>query len=242
MSRLYLDQPLHPDALVPLESDAAHYLGRVLRLREGDGLTVFNGQGGAYHAQVAGFSRRGASLRIGDFIPDERESALSITLLQGLARPEHMDWVMQKTTELGVARIAPVICARTQAVQAEVLAKRLRHWRQVIVHACEQCGRNQLPTVEPARRLDAALAEATGTRLLADAAGARGFAEIPPAETPTVTLLIGPEGGLTDEERQAAQGAGFTPIALGPRVLRTETAAVVLTALAQAWWGDLSVA
>ncbi len=238
--RLFVAQPLAAHTQVVLDAEASHYLGRVLRLRAGNIVAIFNGQGAEFHAHVAEFSRNRATVQLGEPMPIARESALRLQILQGLARPEHMDWMVQKTVELGVSRIVPVITARSQGVQTEVLANRARHWRQIAIHACEQCGRAEIPAIADPLPLPTAMAlEWPGPRLIAVP---NGPASLPMEPLAALSLLIGPEGGFTPAELEIAQTAGFLPISLGPRILRTETAATVLTALCQARWGDLLTA
>lgn len=240
-NRIYVDAPLAQGADIRLAGKAGRHVSRVLRLKAGDEINVFDGRGREHGAQIS--SCRGDDVRIvvGAAVDPLPESPARIRLLQGISRGERMDLVIQKTTELGVAGIQPVFTSRSVVrLSGDRAKRRTEHWRGVAAAACEQCGRATLPDVDPPLPLSEAI-EAVGIGglgLLLDAA-----AETPlPSVSPTdgrVTLLIGPEGGLNPRERQAAVQAGFVPVRLGPRIMRTETAAVVAVALIQAVWGDL---
>jgi 16S rRNA (uracil1498-N3)-methyltransferase len=246
LTRCFIDEPLRAQSVITLPEAAAVHIRRVLRLRAGAELTLFDGRGGEYAATLlAG----GEPLRaqIGTHHPVEREAPLPVTLLQGLARGERMDWIVQKATELGVAAIAPVT-GRYSVVQLEdsAAARRLAHWRSVAVGACEQCGRNRVPLIQPLRELPRACAEVDATlRLLlapeADTPLAQRLEQLHAQRggTPySIALLVGPEGGLADEEIELARRAGFSPCTLGPRTLRTETAPLAALAAIQTLAGD----
>jgi 16S rRNA (uracil1498-N3)-methyltransferase len=243
-SRIYVDAELRPgqELLLPPESSA--HLLRVLRLRPGAELIVFNGRGGEYPARLAGAAARArARLELGEHRAIERESKLELTLLQGIARGERMDLIVQKATELGVQRIVPLRCefsvVRLDAARRE---QRVGHWRSVAIAACEQCGRNRLPRVdeplEPASAF-ASLAACGGLRLMLQPAAADSLTSLA-AGLRTAALLVGPEGGLSEGEQRLAQEAGFRACRLGPRVLRTETAPVAALAALQALSGDFA--
>ncbi len=237
-TRLFHPGPLVPGHEVSVTGDDARYLGRVLRLGPGAVVVLFDGRGGEYDAEILGRSRDTLTLRIGAHEPVDRESALAITLGQGISRGERMDLVVQKAAELGAARIVPLLCERGVVRLDERRARSRRdHWQRIAVSACQQCGRNRLPVIEPVTRLADWLPDAGGGLVLAP-----GSAESLRSAKPSagrLTLLIGPEGGLTDDEVARAGDAGFLPVSLGPRVLRTETAAVAALAAAQLLWGDL---
>ena len=214
----------------------------MLRLRVGASLALFNGQGGEYAASIDKAHGGSVTVAVGAASAIERESPLELTLAQGVSRGERMDLVVQKATELGVSRLVPLLTERSVVqLSAQHAQRKVNHWRAIAVAACEQCGRNRLPQLAAPAALSDFLrgADAAGhTRLLLSAHGTVTLAELArPAAG--VTVLIGPEGGLTDEEAQAAIAAGFTAVRLGPRVLRTETAAIAALALLQRQFGDL---
>lgn len=240
ISRLFLATPLQTGDTVSLEGDQLNYVARVLRLKAGTALTVFNGQGGEYSAQLESVSKRDAQLTIGAFSERSCESPLDLTLVQGISRGERMDYTLQKATELGITRIVPVFTQRSSvSLEGERLEKRQQHWQGVVRSACEQSGRNYVPAVETALNLtDYLQQEVSGTKLLLDPLATDSLHGIT-APRQRTHLLIGPEGGLDAQERALAHARGYTGIRLGPRVLRTETAAVACIAAMQTLWGDL---
>lgn len=237
--RLYLPEPLHSGAAIPLPRERARYLVRVLRLQQGAPLTLFNGDGGQYQASLQLAENGPAVVRIGEHHALEKESPLAITLLQGISRGERMEFTLRKATELGVSRIVPLFSERCEVrLNGDRLSKRLAHWRGIIISACEQCGRNRLPELQPPETLPQGLdTRDGGTRLLLDPLAEQGLASLPPPDA-AVSLLIGPEGGLSDSEIALARRSGYTGLRLGPRVLRTETAPLAALAAMQVLWGD----
>ncbi len=236
--RFHFDGPLSAGAEVELPSRAAHHVG-VLRLRAEDPIALFNGSGGEYECALVRVTREGVRARVIAWRDRERESALRITLAQGLASGERMDLVLQKATELGVCAIQPVAAERSVVRLSDERAdRRLAHWRNLVAAACEQCGRNRLPEVRPVATLGEFLAgvEDGPLRLLLSPAGTLRLRDLSPAAQ--VTLLIGPEGGLSEAEENRAMQAGFAAARLGPRVLRTETAPIAAIAALQSMWGD----
>ncbi len=233
--RIYLSVPLESGALVTLDGTAANHITRVLRLKPGADLVLFNGEGGEYPAVL----EAAAKARLGAWRAVECESPLAITLVQGISRAERMDYTIQKAVELGVTRIVPVFATRSVVeLRGERLQRRMQHWRGVVVGACEQCGRNRVPALDAAMDLQDWLRreEAPSLRLVLNH---RADAILKTLPHPTaLTLLIGPEGGLDDSELAQAERAGFIGMRLGPRVLRTETAAVTALAALQTLWGD----
>ncbi len=224
-----------------MRDEAANHVARVLRLDVGDALTVFDGEGAEYIARIAAISRGEVRIVPGERRANECESRLRLTLVQGVSRGERMDWVVQKAVELGVTRIVPVLTERSVVrLDAAQAHGKQRHWRGIAVSACEQSGRGYLPQITAAVPLDAWLAGLPpgGLKVLPSLDGAAGLASLPPLAR-EVLVLIGPEGGLSDSEAAAALRSGFRPVRLGPRVLRTETAAVVALALLQQRFGDL---
>ncbi len=232
---------LNPGTEVELPDNAFRHTVQVLRLRPGAQLVLFNGDGHDYPAQLANVERRRASARVQERTPNTSESPLALHLVQAISKADHMDITVQKAVELGVHAIQPVLSTRGLRLPPERLARKLEHWRAVAVSACEQCGRSRIPELREPLKLDAWLqsrASTDGLRLLLDPCAERGLDTLtPPAGT--VELLIGPEGGFAPEELEQAARAKLLGLRLGPRVLRTETAGIVATALLQAQWGDL---
>jgi 16S rRNA (uracil1498-N3)-methyltransferase len=211
----------------------------VLRLRRGDAVVLFNGEGGEFSAELAGVSRAGARARVISRQTPERESPLAIALAQCVSSGDRMDTTLQKSTELGVSTIVPIASERSVVrLSSDRADKRVAHWRNVVIAACEQCGRNHVPEVTGITALEAFLSRAAsdGLRLLLVPDSDRHLKQLEPPGR--VTLLVGPEGGLASEERQRAERSGFVPIRFGPRVLRTETAPLAAIAAMQALWGD----
>lgn len=237
--RVFTPQPLGSDSAVQLEPQPSRHLARVLRLRVGDPLTLFDGRGGEYTAEITDIGRRSVAVKTGRHRAGDGAGGLAIHLGVAVSRAERMDWVVQKATELGVTSISPLFTEYAGVRLSDERAdKRLRHWRQIAVSACEQCGRCLLPEVHRAIALDDWLAGTTAERRLV--LHPRGGAAVDLSATPaSVALLAGPEGGFSDAEVSAAQRAGFTSLRLGPRILRTETAPVAGIAILQAWWGDM---
>jgi len=238
--RLYLPEPLRSGAAVALPRERERYLCRVLRLQSGAPLTLFNGEGGQFSATLELANGAPALARIGTHRPLEHESPLAVTLLQGISRGERMEFTLRKATELGVGAISPLFTSRCEVrLKGQRLDKRITHWRGIIISACEQCGRNRLPTLNPPLPLDVALerlGETTG--LLLDPLADSTLSALPRPAGP-VSLLIGPEGGLNDDETALARRHGFSGLRLGPRILRTETAPLAALAAMQVLWGDL---
>ena len=221
----------------------ARHVTRVLRLRPGDAITLFNGDGNEYGAEIASIGGDAASLNVTGSSAVDREAPFAVTLAQAVSGGERMDYTVQKAVELGVAGIQPLASARSVVrLGEERAAKRLAHWQAVAIAACEQCGRNRVPQVLPLLEFGAWLALTAKARdgaakLLLSPRATEGLRKLPrPAAG--VTLLAGPEGGFEPEEERAAEQSGFNPVRLGPRVLRTETAAVAVLAAMQALWGD----
>ena len=240
--RAFVDRPLAVGASVRLPEDAAAHLVRVLRLREGDACVLFNGDGFDHDARLTEVGKRGATADIVATRAVDVESPLRITLLQGIARGEKMDWILQKATELGVAAFVPVSSDRSEVkLDAERAAKRHAHWRSVVTSACEQSWRARIPAVVAPRSLAAALASLPEgpARWLLDPVAATGVAAMP-APGAEVVLAIGPEGGWSANDRAALVAAGFDGLRLGPRILRTETAGMAAIAALQARFGDLA--
>lgn len=241
--RIYSEAPLKPGAGLSLPPGSAAHVVRVLRLGAGDAITLFDGTGTDFPARIASAGRRGVTVDVAEGHPVRRESPLRIELMQGICRGARMDTVLQKATELGVAALRPVSTARTVVRLDEARTPaRVSHWRGVVISACEQSGRSVVPRLDPPLELDVALASLPGDalRLMLDPAGPGGV----PAglgQAGSVVLLVGPEGGLAPGEIQLARDAGFRPLGLGPRILRTETAPLAALAILQYLAGDLAL-
>lgn len=241
-TRLFVSAALGNDARLELGGEQARYLGRVLRARVGDALSVFNGDDGEWHAVVERIGKSSVTLSLGGRIETHTESPLRLHLVQGVSRGERMDIVVQKATELGVKRITPVLTDHgVVRLDDARRAKRRDHWQRVAESAAEQCGRIRPPLVDLPLPLNAWFGAARP-------AGSSQLVLVPHAATPLgavaspqakLCLLVGPEGGLSERETADAALAGFDAVSLGPRVLRTETAAIAALVLAQASWGDI---
>lgn len=241
MTRCHVEAALHAGQTLSLPEAAANHL-RVMRLREGDACVLFNGDGNDYAARVMTITKREVSAEVLSVQAVDNESPLHLTLLQGIARGEKMDLILQKATELGVSAIQPVDAERTEVkLDGERLAKRMTHWRSVIVSACEQSGRARIPALALAAPLQqAANAHADDAlRLILDPQGELSLASMPAPASARVVIAIGPEGGWSPRDREVLRAAGFVGLQLGPRVLRTETAGLAAIAALQARLGDL---
>jgi 16S rRNA (uracil1498-N3)-methyltransferase len=241
LTRVHIDTPLAAGMELALPESAATHLVRVLRLEPGAACVLFNGDGHDYAARILSAGKREVRVVIEASERVERESPLQIVLLQGVARGEKMDLILQKATELGVMAIHPLWSQRSEVkLDGPRTDKRLAHWRSVVGSACGQSGRARIPEVAPPLALDKALTALVpgGTRLTLDPEGALAFStlEIDPAGP--VVLAIGPEGGWSPRDRQQLADAGFAGLRLGPRILRTETAGLAAIAALQARFGD----
>ena len=240
--RIHVDQPLSPDGEVSLPPQAGEHVARVLRLDEGDPLVLFNGDGHDYAATIVHAGKREVRVRIGDVQVVANESPLRLTLAQGVARGEKMDLIVQKATELGVACIVPLLTERSEVRLDPARAeKRLAHWRAIAASACEQSGRAHLPTVLPTQSLEAwlgGLSQDGALRLALLPEGNRSLRSLALGAAGGL-LVVGPEGGLGQRDVGMLRSAGFDGLALGPRILRTETAGLAALAALQAVHGDM---
>lgn len=241
IARFYCPIPLQSGRSLTLPPEAAHHALRVLRLRSGDELVLFDGLGGEYPGRVV--EAKGiVRVALEEKRDMEREAPLALTLVQALPAGDKMDWVVQKAVELGAAAIQPVQAKRSVVrLAGERAATRAAHWRQVAISACEQSGRNRLPNIGAVVDLPHYLAgspDDNETRLLLSPRPGMRLSALPKPPG-TVTLLIGPEGGFDEDEERAALSVGFRAISLGPRVLRTETAGLAAMAAILALWGDI---
>ncbi|MFC3552367.1 16S rRNA (uracil(1498)-N(3))-methyltransferase [Lysobacter cavernae] len=243
LTRVHIDQPLRSGEEIALPEGPATHLARVLRLGVGDACVLFNGDGHDYAAQIIAQGKRELRVRIGEATPVMRESPLRIVLLQGVARGEKMDLILQKATELGAAEFRPLWSQRSEVKLDEARAeKRLTHWRSVAVAACEQSGRAHVPHVTAPASLAAVLdaLPAGGLRMILDPEGELAFSTLQVDTAAPAYLAIGPEGGWSAGDREQLRAAGFTGLRLGPRILRTETAGLAAITALQARFGDLA--
>lgn len=240
MTRIYQSSDLNTDSFLSLDEAASHHLARVLRANPGDSIIIFNGKGGEYAAVITEINKKDVQVKIGEYSPREAESPLKIQLAQGVARGEKMDFIMQKAVELGAVRLTPLITSRCNVrLDPSREKKRIQHWQSVIISACEQSGRNFLPQLESPMDFAEWISNAKADYrfVLSPHVDKKLPANIPAQST--VILLIGPEGGLSDEEVELAIKNGFIPLNLGKRVLRTETASLAAITALQARFGDL---
>jgi 16S rRNA (uracil1498-N3)-methyltransferase len=248
LTRCFVAAELSSGLRLRLPPGPSAHIARVLRLRAGATLLLFDGRGGEYEAQILALERSGVEVSVGAHAPIDREAPVAVSLLQCLARGERMDWIVQKATELGVARLVPVASEHSVVRLDDASAQRRSlHWQGIIESACEQCGRNRLPLLRPAVDFEEACAQASdgAARLLLDPLGNVSLSAAltalpvsgPRAE---LSLLIGPEGGFSARERAIAEHYGFLSCQLGPRILRAETAPLAALAAIQTLLGDFS--
>jgi 16S rRNA (uracil1498-N3)-methyltransferase len=238
--RVYVPDEIPPHGIFAAPADAAHHLLHVLRLGEGDLCIVFDGRGLEYPATIERIGKSGVTLRVREPSEVNRESPLEVTLAQGISSGERMDYTVQKAVELGVTAIQPLATERSVVrLSSERAAKRVAHWQGIAIAACEQSGRNRVPEVLPVSSVTGWLAQvpADACRLTLSPDATSTLHDMQRPE-PSIVLFIGPEGGLSPRERDDARAAGFQGLRLGPRVLRTETAALAALAAMQALWGD----
>jgi 16S rRNA (uracil1498-N3)-methyltransferase len=241
MPRFYIDAPLAPGQLLDLPAEVAHHI-HVVRLAPGDIVTLFNGMGGQFDAVLTEVGKKRATAEVRAFDARDVELPYAVTLAQGLPEGTKMDWIVEKAVELGVTAVQPLAARRCVVrLSAERAQKKLEHWRGIVVAASEQSGRNRLATVaDPAELRDWIGTPAAGPRLLLSPRGTSSLVDWARGAGPDpVTILVGPEGGFTDEEEDAAGRAGAVMVSMGPRVLRTETAALAALAMLQGSWGGM---
>jgi 16S rRNA (uracil1498-N3)-methyltransferase len=239
--RFYVPQPVAVGQEFTLPDTTFRHAVQVLRLGVGEPLILFNGEGGEYLAQMSNISKRSASVLIDSFTAIDTESPIHLTLVQAVIKPDKMDFALQKAVELGANTIQPLITQRSVVrIGKEQVDKKLQHWEGIVVAACEQSGRTRMPAVQAPLTLERWLETPfAGTRLIL-APGNFPRINALPADLPTpIALLIGPEGGFTDEEVETCVQAGVMPVSLGPRILRAETASSAALALLQHRFGDL---
>ncbi len=238
--RFYCPQLRQDQQVLDLPDTVHRHAVQVLRLRPGSVIRLFDGKGLEFQAELTQVEKRHSQVQLMTAIENQSESPLNITLLQGVSRGERMDFAIQKAVELGVSTIVPVVTERCNVqLKQDRAQKRLDHWQGVLISACEQSGRACLPELAAVTTLDAALAGSTDElKLVLNPRATQSFNDLPQPQT--LSLLIGPEGGLSEAELDLAAQHGFTALQFGPRILRTETAAVAALAVVQTLWGDLA--
>jgi 16S rRNA (uracil1498-N3)-methyltransferase len=240
ISRLFVDSALNTGQTLELDKEAAHYVRTVLRLKNQQNLIVFNGRGNEFKARLEQVSRKSVIVTVLSEQHRNVETSLTIKLGLGISRGERMDWAIQKAVELGVSQITPLLTERTVVkLTAEKQQQRLRHWQGIIQHATEQSGRTYLTELTGIETLPDWVNHQQASCFFLDPYAEKNLYQMPPP-TASVTLLSGPEGGFSPQERDTAATAGFTPVKLGPRILRTETAVLAAVSAIQTLWGDFS--
>jgi 16S rRNA (uracil1498-N3)-methyltransferase len=240
ISRLYTSVPLNTHQTIHLDDDNAHYVRTVLRLKESAQIIVFNGQGGEYLGTLTEVSRKAVRIHLEQFIDRSVESSLNLILGLGISRGDRMDFSVQKAVELGATQITPLCTARCVVqFNGDKKMQRLTHWQKIAQHAAEQSGRTIVPKLADIQTLPDWIIQRHGLKVFLDPYADTALTQLK-TEQNTVTVLTGPEGGFTDEERQFAIAAGFVPVRLGQRILRTETASLAALAAIQMLWGDFA--
>lgn len=238
ISRLFVATHLESGSSIELPEQSAHYVRTVLRLKKGQTITLFNGGGGEYLCTLDLVSKKQVIIAIGQYSDRAAESSLQINLGLGISRGDRMDWAVQKSVELGVTHISPLLTERCVIkFTAEKKQQRLQHWRNIVQHAAEQSGRTLLPQMPESAPFTEWVAKQQGLRIFLDPNGTNSLRDLQP-ENNRITLLSGPEGGFSVAERESAESAGFIPVRLGQRILRTETAALAAISAVQMLWGD----
>jgi|TARA_B100001094_G_scaffold301436_2_gene327735 16S rRNA (uracil1498-N3)-methyltransferase len=210
-------------------------------MKVGQSAILFNGEGGQYIGRLTNASKTNSTVLIDGFSAVEKESNLKIHLAVGVSKGDRMDWIIQKATELGVTEISPIFTGRTEVkLSGSRLDKKLSHWQQIAISACEQSQRNRVPSINPILSFDDWLElKHNGLKLLMNHLGDLGLSEISPKDQ-NIVLLVGPEGGLSENEICVAEASGYTSVSMGPRILRTETAPVAALSILQSLWGDMA--
>jgi len=238
-NRIYVPEDLRENSSVELGSEARRHLVQVLRLKSGDDVVLFDGSGRDFAARLREVGKQSCTAELLQIIREEPRPELHLSLAVGISRGERMDFSIQKAVELGVSEIFPLFTERSMVqLKHGRLQKRLEHWNGVIRHACEQSGRSRLPSLHPAKKLADWLKDFHGNGVMLDHRADTPLVDLS-APKQKLTLLVGPEGGLSPTERRNAGTAGFRSARLGPRVLRTETAPIAALSVIQALWGDL---
>jgi 16S rRNA (uracil1498-N3)-methyltransferase len=239
--RIYTNQNLSLGEEFTLSKNSSRHLVLVLRMKVGQSAILFNGGGGEYIGRLTNASKTNSTVLINGFSAVEKESNLKIHLAIGVSKGDRMDWIIQKATELGVTEISPIFTGRTEVkLSGSRLDKKLSHWQQIAISACEQSQRNRVPSINPILSFDAWLElKHNGLKLLMNHLGDLGLSEMSPKDQ-HIVLLVGPEGGLSENEICVAEASGYTSVSMGPRILRTETAPVAALSILQSLWGDMA--
>jgi len=241
ISRLYVDQPLAIQSTIQLNDDSAHYLRSVLRAKQNHLVILFNGLGGEYQGEITEITRKQVLVTLLSFNDYSVESPLNITLGIGISRGERMDFSIQKSVELGVNKICPLFTEHCVVkLKEDKQEKKIEHWQKISQNAAEQSGRTVNPQIDNIENFAIWVKQQSGIKIFLDPVADISLSAIKNTEQ-QITLLAGPEGGFSDQEREIAMNAGFIPIRLGPRILRTETAALAALTAVQTLWGDLNV-
>ena len=238
VSRLYVNAPLNAGGRIELDDDAAHYVRSVLRLKAGDAIVLFNGLGGEYPSRFGEVSRKYVRVEIEAFSARDVESPLRVSLGMGISRGDRMDWAVQKAVELGVAELTPLLTDRcVTKLNDDKKLQRWQHWQGIVRHAAEQSGRTRLPELGDIAELADWVRQPQGLKVFLDPYAEQTLADLQPSDQ-QITLLSGPEGGFSDQEREIAKAAGFVPVRMGARIQRTETAVLSALSAVQMLWGD----
>jgi 16S rRNA (uracil1498-N3)-methyltransferase len=239
-TRVYVETNLTARNVITISDDSFHHLSHVLKHREGDTIHAFDGNGGYFESTIISRDKRSITVRPEVFVKDNRESDLKLTLAQGISRGQKMDFTIQKAVELGIYIFVPIMTGRSNVkLDNERSDKRLKHWRKIIINACEQCGRNILPTIlEPVTLEEWLAIDTNAMRLVLDHRSGKSISELE-QKGGDISLICGPEGGLNDNELKLCHSSGYDSVLLGPRILRTETAAISALAIFQSKWGDI---
>lgn len=241
MTRIFQAAFLKTNHELQLNESASHHLSRVLRAKINDEIILFNGEGGEYTAKILRIDKKNITVLVGEFNSREAESSLNLILAQGISRGEKMDYTIQKAVELGVKKIIPLLTERCNVkLDDDRKEKRVERWKDIIIGACEQCGRNRLPEIiEPMKFVDFLQKEKSPIKFILSPVTGEKINTI--ESNDEVVLLVGPEGGLSDLEIKQAIDKNFIPLQLGPRILRTETAAVAAITALQCSFGDMQI-
>ncbi|MCZ6525404.1 MAG: 16S rRNA (uracil(1498)-N(3))-methyltransferase [Gammaproteobacteria bacterium] len=238
--RIYVDLTLEPDLRLSLPISATHHISNVLRKRIGQRISLFNGLGGSYLAEIVSIGKRHVEVRLLAFREEQRESTLHVTLAQGVSRTQHMDYTLQKAVELGVNRIVPLISEFGNVhIEDQGAEKKLQHWKKIVISACEQCGRNLVPELlSPIPLAQWLEADSNKVKLLLHPDASRGLSSIEITDQ-SLSILSGAQGGFSEIEVESALASDYMAIEPGPGVLRTETAAIAAISICQSRWGDM---